>query len=142
MRCLLPVLASMLAVARADDQVHDDHASPSNAQIVVTINAEARVSAVARAPLPAPAPCGSPTRLAVQVINHRFITAPLRAVIAGDAARLVTIHMDGSKLTGRSEESRNLGLIPSGHDPVDLTIAFSIDNNIGDLGGRNRVHFI
>jgi hypothetical protein len=45
-------------------------------------------------------------------------------------------------LSGETEESRMLHLLPLGPDPVDVTIAFGIDKNIGDLGGRDRVHFV
>src|SRR5262249_30812631 len=90
----------------------------------------------------APSACGSATALKVKVINQSFITAPLRAAIVGDGARYISLHMEGTRLTGKAEDNRTLHLIPLGPDPVDVTIAFSIDKNIGDLGGRDRVHFL
>ena len=143
MRQLLFVLALGTAVAWAEDHA-DHHGSPpaDDAQIVVTINPEARVSAVIGAPLPPPAPCGSATELNIKVINQGFVTAPLRAAIVGDGARHVALRMDSTKLSGQPQDSRVLHVIPHESGLVDVTIAFSIDNNIGDLGGRDRVHLL
>ena len=138
---LLLVLGSASAIAQ-DHAHHHESLPPGNAQIVVSINPEARVSAVLAAPLPAPSACGSATELKIKVINQGFITAPLRASIVGDGASRVSLHMESAKLSGNAEDHRTLHLIPLGSDPVDVTIAFSIDKNIGDLGGRDRVHFV
>jgi hypothetical protein len=113
-----------------------------NAHIVVSINPEARVSVTLAAPLPSPSACGSNTALNVKVINQGFITAALRASIVGEDAPRISLHMDSVRLSGKAEESRMLHLLPLGPDPVDVTIAFSIDKSIGDLGGRDRVHFV
>jgi hypothetical protein len=143
MRPLLFLLALWITAAPAEDHAHDHSSlSPEDAQVVVTINPEARVSAVIAAPLSTPAPCGSATRLEIKVINQGFVTAPLRAAIVGDGARHVALRMDNTKLSGGPEDSRTLQLIPRGPDPVDVTIAFSVDDDIGDLGGRDRVHFL
>lgn len=142
MRTLL-LLALGSATAMAENHAHHHEAlPPGKAQIVLTINPEARVSAVMAAPLQAPGACGSPTELKIKVINQGFITAPLRASIVGDDTSRVSLHMDGAKLSGKTDDFRTLHLIPLGPDPVDVTIAFSIDKNIGDLGGRDRVHFV
>jgi len=142
-------LAAALAVSKAmsSQAQHDDHAAhehhrPSDAQIVVTINPEARVSAVIGAPLPAPQICGSPLALNIKVINQGFVTAPLRAAIAGDHHMQVTLVTDDAKLSGAREENRLLALTAQGSAPVDVTIAFSIDDTIGDLAGRDRVHLL
>lgn len=50
--------------------------------------------------------------------------------------------MDSAKLSGLADENRALHLIPLGPNAVDITIAFSLDTNIGDLGGRDRVHLL
>ncbi len=143
MKWLLILLALGSVVASAEDHAdHPDPLAPGDAQIVVTINPEARVSAVLDAPLPASGTCGSATALKVKVINQGFVTAPLRASIVGDGVKHVVVQMDDTKLSGEPQESRTLHLIPLRSDAVDVTIAFSIDKNIGDLGGRDRVHFL
>jgi hypothetical protein len=142
MRILL-LCALVSIAARAEDHTHHGATSaPSDAQIVVTINPEARVSAVLGAPLPAPAACGSATALNVRVINQGFVTAALRASIIGDGVSSVALQMESGKLSGESNDSRTLHLITLGPDPVDVTVAFRIDKNIGDLGGRDRIHLL
>jgi hypothetical protein len=138
---LLLAFGSVTAIAQ-DHAHHYDASPPSGAQIVVTINSEARVSAVLAAPLPAPSACGSVAELKIKVINRGFITAPLQASIVGDDMSRIPIHMDSGKLSGKAEESRTLHLFPREPDPVDVTVVFSIDKNVGDLGGRDRVHFV
>src|SRR5262245_28654681 len=100
----LVVLAAIVSGARAQHEDHAHHheepASTADAHIVVTINPEARVSAVLGAPLPAPPVCGTAMELRLKIVNQGFVTAPLRASIVGDGARLVELHMDGAKLSG------------------------------------------
>jgi hypothetical protein len=127
---------------------HDGHShrheaeAVSDAQIVITINPEARVSAAVNAPLPKPPACGSVIELEIKIINQGFVTAPVRASIIGSGSRLVELHMDAAKLSGNREDTRKLHLIPFGEDVADITVAFSIDNNVGDLGGRDRVSLL
>jgi len=143
MKSLLLLLAMGTVVANAEEHAHHADALPSiDAQIVVTINPEARISAILGAPLPAPIACGSPTEIKVEVINKAFVTAPLRAAIIGSSSRQLSLHMDDTKLNGQPEDNRVLQLVPLGPSLVDVTIAFSIDYNIRDLGGRDRVHFL
>jgi diadenosine tetraphosphatase ApaH/serine/threonine PP2A family protein phosphatase len=143
MKRLALLLAFGTAAALAEDHSHHHSAPPpGNAQLVVTINPEARVSVVLGAPLPPPPPCGTATELKVEVINNGFVTAPLKAEIVGDDTRFVALHMDSAKLSGTPQDSRVLHLTPRGLDLADVTIAFSIENNIGDLGGRDRVHLL
>jgi hypothetical protein len=113
-----------------------------SAQIVVTINPEARVSAVMAAALPPPVSCTEPTALKVKIVNQGQISAPLQARLISDGGQVAAIHMDKARLSGSREEERALHILPGSNAPVDLTIAFSLDGNIGDLGGRDRVHFI
>lgn len=146
MRSALAVIA--LSLALTIDVQHDDHGGhgsdspPAQGHIVVTINPEARVSAVLGKPLP-PAPlCGSGMDLDVQVLNNGFVTAPLRAEALGDERLKVALQIDKDKLSGEPEDLRTLHLLPMRPDPVDVTIAFSIDDTIGDLVGRDRVHLL
>jgi hypothetical protein len=137
----------MGASAHAQHNEHADHQhnppqQPADAHIVVTINPEARVSAVIGARLPSPPACGSPTPIKVKVINQGFVTAPLRAAITGDGDQQVVLITDDAKLSGAPEDERLLQLVMQGPMPVDATIAFSIDDTVGDLAGRDRVHLL
>lgn len=111
-------------------------------QVLVTINPEARVSAAVAAPMPPPKKCGEVTEIVVRVINDGFVTAPLRAAIVGGARSRVALHMDIAKLSGAAEDVRQLHLIPLQQEVTDVTVAFSIEDNLGDLGGRDRVHLL
>jgi len=143
MRQAVVLLALVSMAAHAEDHTHHHAAPPSgDAQIVVTINPEARVSATLGAGLPPPVACGEATELKVKIVNQGGVTAPLHARLTGDGARHAALHMDVTNLSGQSEDLRLLHLIPQGPGSVDVTVAFSIDNNVGDLGGRDRVHFL
>ena len=113
-----------------------------SANIVVTINPEARVSASLSAALPPPRACGSPIELNIKVINKGLVTAPLLAFALEDAERYVDVEMEPQKLNGEAEDSRVLRLIPHGPQPADVTIVFSLKNNIKDHGRNNQVHLL
>jgi len=138
----LPLALGGGIVFAQEDHAHHTVPPPDDAQIVVTINPEARVSAVLGASLPSPSACGDATELKVKIINQGKITAPLRARLVDGGARIGALHMNAEKLSGQPEDSRLLHLMKLGPGPVDMTVAFSIDNNIGDLGGRDRVHLL
>ena len=143
MRRMVLLMSLVCLTAKAEDHSHHAEAlSPSDAQIVVTINPEARVSAVWGAPLPAPITCGTPTEIKVRVINKGFVTAPLRAALIGDGGHQMAVRMDDAKLTGQPEDHRILQLVAREPHLADVTLEFSLDNDIGNLGGRNRVHFL
>ena len=113
-----------------------------SANVVVTINPEARVMASLDAPPPPPQPCGSPIELNIKVINKGFVTAPLVASALGDVARYVDVDMVPRKLNGDAEDSRVLRLIPRGPGTADVTIVFTLENNIKDHGRNNQVHLL
>ena len=132
-----------IVVAQAHPEHRHERVVPAgDAQIIVIINPEARVSAAIGAPLPPPVKCGEAAELKIKVVNQGVVTAPLMATLVGDGSKHVDLHMEKSKLTGAPEEGRALHLIPTGPDAADVTIAFSLDRNIGDLGGRDRVHLL
>jgi hypothetical protein len=139
---LLIVFRCSAAMAQHDDHAHDSSTSNGDAQIVVTINPEARISATAAAPMPPPAKCGTPVELKVRIVNQGYVTAPLRVAIVGDRSRRVALHMDTVKLSGRTEDARLVHLIPLSTGATDVTAAFSIHNNLGDQGGRDQVHLL
>ena len=140
---LLLFLACALspAVAQHQHQIPMERAPSSGSQIVVTINPEARVNAVIGDALPRPNRCNTPMPLAVKVFNQGGITAPLRAHLV-DAPQYITIHMDGSPLSGQPEEKRLLHVILSRPEATDITIAFSVAGDEGDLVDRDRVHVL
>lgn len=147
-RCLpLFVFAAMLggtAYGQQSDHMHHHEGAPSSgdAQIVVTINPEARVSVARGVALPPPTKCATPITLVVKIFNQGSVTAPLIATIVGSGAKHVTLHMESNPLTGHRDETRTLHLIPIGTDPADVTISFEIAHNIGDFGDHDRVNFL
>jgi hypothetical protein len=116
--------------------------SPNEPPINITINPEARVSVVLAGVLPPPAPCGTATDLPVKIVNQGFVTAPLEAELVGDAPADVTLDFHPDPLKGVPDELRTLHITLTKPGPTDLTIAFRAHNEIPDLGGRDRVHFL
>jgi hypothetical protein len=110
--------------------------------IVLTINPEARVSVVMAGALPPAVPCGSALDLNVKVVNQGFVTASLEAALVGNAPAGVTLHLDPEPLKGIPEESRILRVTLTHRGQTDLTVAFRAHNEIPDLDGRDRIHFL
>jgi hypothetical protein len=50
--------------------------------------------------------------------------------------------MDGSPLSGQSEEKRLLHVVLLRPGATDITIAFSVAGDNGDLVDRDRVHLL
>jgi cell division septation protein DedD len=147
----LAVVAALLlpALARADDEHTQDHrtmqmgvSSPNDPPIKITINPEARVSVALAGALPPPAPCGVATDLPVKIVNQGFVTAQLEAELVDNAPAGVTLDFHPAPLKGLPEELRALRIVLAQPGPVDLTIAFKAHDEIADLGGRDRVHFL
>jgi hypothetical protein len=113
----------------------------SGAQIIVTVNPEARVSADLTSPQPAIAVCGAPLHLSVKVLNQAGITAPLRARLVDPPAG-VAMTSEGAPLSGRPEDWLMLQLVSRRREATDLTIAFSFTGDVGDLADRDRVHLL
>jgi len=108
--------------------------------IVVTINPEARVSAVR---------IGHSLRLAnnetsilvpVLIINNGRVTAPLRATLLRPERDLVDVSMASEALSGAPNEKRELEIRLAVSGPLDVAIAFEISPEGGDLAGRDRIH--
>jgi cell division septation protein DedD len=147
----LAVVAALLlpALARADDEHTQDHrtmqmgvSSPNDPPIKITINPEARVSVALAGALPPPAPCGVATDLPVKIVDQGFVTAQLEAELVDNAPAGVTLDFHPAPLKGLPEELRALRIVLAQPGPADLTIAFKAHNEIADLGGRDRVHFL
>ena len=110
--------------------------------ILLTINPEARVGVVMAGALPPAAACGSALELQVKVVNQGFVTASLEAVLVGNSPAAVTLSLDAKPLKGVPEELRVLRVTLMHPGQTDLTVAFRAHNDTGDLGGRDRVHFL
>jgi hypothetical protein len=147
-RNVLAVTALFLLplVARTQDDMHNHAgmgaASPDDPPIKITINPEARVSVVMAGALPPPVPCGTATDLPVKIVNQGFVTSQLEAEVVGDSPPVVTLDFHPAPLKGVPEELRMLHLTLSKPGVIDLTLAFRAHNEIPDLGGRDRVHFL
>lgn len=119
-------------------------ASPSSesAPIRITINPEARVSVVMSGAIPPAVQCGTALDIAVDVVNQGFVTAPLEATLVGNAPAGVTVSLDPAPLKGAPSEMRMLRVTLTQPGQTDLAVAFRARNEIPDIGGRDRVHFL
>ena len=120
----------------------EDKATPQEAPIQITINPEARVSVALSGTLPSPVPCGTAADLSVKILNLGFITSRLEAEFVGDTPAGVNLDFHPAPLKGSREEFRNLRITLSKPEPTDLTIRFKAHNEVPDLGGRDRIHFV
>ena len=117
-------------------------AVPQEAPIQITINPEARVSVALAGSLPHPVPCGTAADFSVKILNQGFITSRLEAEFVGDAPAGVNLDFHSEPLKGVREEFRHLRITLTKPDPTDLTIAFRAHDEVADLGGRDRIHFV
>ena len=117
-------------------------ASPGGAPFKITINPEARVSVEMAGPLPPPAACGAPVDLPVRIINEGFLMSRLDAQLVGDMPLGTVLEFQPEPLKGLPEEMRSLRITLAKPGTADLTVAFKPHNEIPDIGGRDRVHFL
>jgi len=129
----VPVFALVKAENKTD---------PQEAPIQITINPEARVSVALAGTLPRPVPCGTAADFSVKILNQGFITSRLEAEFVGDTPAGVNLDFHPAPLKGVREEFLHLRITLTRPDPTDLTIAFKAHNEVPDLGGRDRVHFV
>ena len=116
--------------------------APQETSIQITINPEARVSVALAGTLPHPVPCGRAADFSVKILNQGFITSRLEAEFVGDTPAGVNLDFQPEPLKGVREEFRHLRITLTRPDPTDLTIAFKAHNEVPDLGGRDRIHFV
>ncbi len=137
-------------LARTQDGTHNHpgmgavspKVSPDDPPIKITINPEARVSVVLAGALPLPTPCGTVADWPVKIVNQGFVTSQLEAEVVGDVPLGVTLDFHPALLKGVPEELRMLHLTLTKPGVIDLTLAFRAHNEMPDLGGRDRVHFL
>jgi hypothetical protein len=118
-----------------------DAASPNDPPIKITINPEARVSVGLAGTLPPPALCGTIIELPVKIVNQGFVTARLEAELVGTPTG-VTLDFHPDPLKGVPEELRKMLITLTKPGTIDLTVAFRAHNEMPDLGGRDRIHFL
>ena len=128
--------------ALTDVKADADRTVPHEAPIKITINPEARVSVALAGVLPQPVSCGTAADFSVMIVNHGFVTSQLEAEIVGDIPAGASLDFHPAPLNGAREEFRHLRITLAKPDPTDLTIAFKVHNEVPDLGGRDRVHFV
>ena len=137
--------AALIASATVHAQTHEhlhESVSPPDPPIRITINPEARVSVALAGALPPPATCGTSVDFRVKVINQGFVTSRLEAEFVGDKPEGVTLDFHPESLKGLPVELRELHITLTKPGPTDLAIAFKAHNEIPDLGGRDRIHFV
>jgi len=120
----------------------ENKTAPQEVPIQITINPEARVSVALTGTLPHPVPCGTAADFSVKILNQGFITSRLEAEFVGDTPAGVNLDFHPVPLKGVREEFRHLRITLTRPDPTDLTITFKAHNEVPDLGGRDRVHFV
>jgi hypothetical protein len=108
------------------------------APITITINPEARVSVTRTGDLPK-GPCGTSFDVPVNIVNRAFATSSLVVDSSPTDARL---EWSPTPLLGMPEERRTLRVAIKTKADMDVTIAFRPSNDVPDLGGRDRVHFL
>ena len=136
------VAAVFIAVLALTFVKAENKTAPQEPAIQITINPEARVSVTLAGALPRPVPCGTAADFAVNILNQGFITSRLEAEFVGDTPADVNLDFAPAPLKGVREEFLHLRITLTRPDPTDLTIAFKAHNEVPDLGGRDRVHFV
>jgi hypothetical protein len=134
--------ALFIAVPASTFVKAQNKAAPQKDPIQITINPEARVSVALAGPLPHPVPCGTAADFSVKILNQGFITSTLEAEFVGDIPLGVNLDFHPEPLKGVREELRHLRITLTRPGPADLTIAFKAHNEVPDLGGRDRIHFV
>jgi len=114
----------------------------SHAPIEISINPEARVSVVLAAPIPVRNACRRPINLPVRIVNDSFITARLEARLVDNVPSGLTLDFRPARLSGKQEDWRTLAITLAKPGIKDVTISFKTHNDIPDLGGRDRIHFL
>lgn len=149
MRAASLLLASMPLWAVETE--HEHHASHSHhaaqsefadSPIHVTVNPEARVSVRLAGKMPTPAACGMAVDLPVRIVNQGFLTARLEVRWVGTPPPGAVLEFAAEPLKGVPEELRVLRVTLDKPGTTDLTLAFQSADDLPDLGGRYRIHFL
>ena len=75
-------------------------------------------------------------------MNDSFITARLEAHLIGNAPSGLELKFRPAPLSGKSEDWRTLTITVAEPGIKDVTISFKAHNDIPNLGGRDRIHFL
>ena len=128
-------------VIAGGEHMHDV-VSQNDPPIKITINPETRVSVMLAGSLPPPVACGAPADLTVKILNQGFVTSRLEAEFVEDAPAGAVLEFYPEPLKGVAQETRNLRITLIRPGLTDITLAFRSHNNVPDLGGRDRIHFL
>ncbi|HEY5079807.1 MAG TPA: hypothetical protein VII43_08160 [Opitutaceae bacterium] len=115
---------------------------PDYPPIRIMINPEARVSVTTVEDFAPTAHPGVAVELPVKIVNQGFVTAALEAELVGGAPPGVALEFHPERLKGLPTEVRMLRITARFPGTIDVTIAFRAHNEIPDLGGRDRIHFL
>lgn len=118
------------------------HAPESVVPVIVTINAEARVSVTVANKLYRRQPCNGAIAVPITIINVGSVTALLEAHVIDGLPGVDKVSVSGGRLSGAREELRALHLPLTASGFIDITLSFRIEDDIADLGGRDRVHLL
>ncbi len=135
--------AAVMLLLPALISAEEDRAAPdAEPPIRITINPEARVSVAMAQSFAPTAHRGTAVEIPVKIVNQGFVTAVLEAEIVGGPPPGVALEFQPEPLKGLPQELRKLRITAKYPGTVDLTIAFRTHNEIPDLGGRDRIHFL
>ena len=110
--------------------------------IQVTVNPEARVSAVRANDLRRWTDESGTLRLPVLIHNQANVTMTLVAFLIAPTPETVTMNFGPHRLDGSGQQSHTLAIVHRSKDPVDVTLGFQLEHLSPDLGGRNIIHFV
>jgi hypothetical protein len=116
--------------------------APAYPPIRIMINPEARVSVSTVEDFAPTVHPGTALELPVKIVNQGFVTAALEAELVGETPPGVALDLHPERLKGVPIEVRVLRITAKYPGTFDLTIAFRAHNEIPDLGGRDRIHFL
>ena len=116
--------------------------SSRHAPLELSINPEARVSVALAAPFPGDNRCGRPINVPIKIMNDSFITARLEARLVANVPAGVRLDFRPAPLSGKPEDWREMTITLAEPGMKDITVSFKARNDIPDLGGRDRVHFL
>jgi hypothetical protein len=110
--------------------------------VTVTINPEARVSAILTGTIPPPPHCGAPLILPVRIVNKGFVTSQLQTRLVADSPAGIALYFDAAPLLGAAMETRELRIVPVSQASADVTIAFYALDDTTTAQSGNSVHLL
>jgi hypothetical protein len=140
----LALVATLLAPAAAwaDPAASSGDQVRPVPQIRITVNPEGRLSAAVEGPVPRSARCGTQVEISLAIVNQGFVTESLEAALVGTPPATARLDFPRGPLRGVPLETRTMRITLSAVGPTDMTIAFTLRNEVPDLAGRDRIHLL